>query len=147
MSSVRPFAPDNPQLLADIEQQAAQHAWSCGQYRDAIAAGYACHGLFDGEDALLGFMLIMRVLDEAEILNIVVASGHQGQGLGRRLLQASMQALAASGVKRLFLEVRESNAAARRLYQYCGFQPCGLRKNYYPAGNGREHAILMEATL
>ena len=147
MSVVHLFNPDDPQLLADIERQAAGHAWSGVQYRDAIAAGYPCYGLFDESDALRGFMLVMRALDEAEILNIVIAKANQGQGLGRQLLQHAMRDLAASGYRRLFLEVRESNAPALRLYQHCQFSQCGLRKHYYPTQDGREHAILMEAAL
>ncbi|POA99109.1 ribosomal-protein-alanine N-acetyltransferase [Chromobacterium sinusclupearum] len=147
MSRVRRFTPDNPQLLADLEQQATPHPWRVGQYRDSLEAGYPCYGLFDEQDALQGFALIMRVLDEAEILNIVVAREHQGQGLGIQLMQAMLQDLRDDCCRRLFLEVRESNAIARKLYQRCGFHQCGLRKNYYPANPGREHAILMEATL
>ncbi|KUM02043.1 ribosomal protein S18-alanine N-acetyltransferase [Chromobacterium subtsugae] len=147
MSVVRPFSPDDPQRLADIERQAAGHAWSAGQYRDAIAAGYPCYGVFDDSDALQGFMLVMRALDEAEILNIVIAKSNQGLGLGRQLLRHAMLDLAASGCRRLFLEVRESNAPALRLYQHCQFRQCGMRKHYYPTQDGREHAILMEAAL
>jgi ribosomal-protein-alanine N-acetyltransferase len=147
MSRVRRFTPDNPQLLADLEQLATPHPWRVGQYRDSLEAGYPCYGLFDEQDALQGFALIMRVLDEAEILNIVVAREHQGKGLGIQLMQAMLQDLRDDCCRRLFLEVRESNAIARKLYQRCGFRQCGLRKNYYPAPPGREHAILMEATL
>ncbi|AUH50095.1 ribosomal-protein-alanine N-acetyltransferase [Chromobacterium sp. ATCC 53434] len=147
MSAVRRFQPDDPQLLADMEQQATPHGWRVGQYRDSLAAGYPCYGLFDDADALLGFALIMRVLDEAEVLNIVIAKEYQGRGNGLALLQAVLGDLRDDCCRRLFLEVRESNTPARRLYQRCGFHQCGLRKNYYPAAHGREHAILMEASL
>ncbi|UTH72652.1 ribosomal protein S18-alanine N-acetyltransferase [Chromobacterium sp. IIBBL 290-4] len=147
MSQVRRFAPNSPELLADMEQQATDHPWRVGQYRDSLEAGYPCYGLFSDEGALMGYVLIMRVLDEAEILNIVIAREHQGQGNGRLLMESMLQDLRDDCCRRLFLEVRESNEAARKLYQHCNFHQCGLRKNYYPAKHGREHAILMEAIL
>ncbi|ERE04684.1 MULTISPECIES: ribosomal protein S18-alanine N-acetyltransferase [Chromobacteriaceae] len=147
MSSVRLFHPTDPQQLADLEQQATQHPWRVGQYRDSLAAGYPCYGLFGDDGSLMGFALIMRVLDEAEILNIVIAKEHQGQGFGLQLMQSMLHNLRDDCCHRLFLEVRESNAPARKLYQRCGFRQCGLRKNYYPVSGGREHAILMEASL
>ncbi|AXE28832.1 ribosomal-protein-alanine N-acetyltransferase [Chromobacterium phragmitis] len=147
MSNVRLFQPTDPQQLADLEQLATAHPWRVGQYRDSLAAGYPCYGLFGDDGSLMGFALIMRVLDEAEILNIVIAKPHQGQGLGCQLMQSMLQHLHDDCCRRLFLEVRESNVPARKLYQRCGFRQCGLRKNYYPVNGGREHAILMEASL
>lgn len=142
---VRNFSGD-PRQLAQLETEAASHSWSETQYRDALQAGYPLFGLFAPDGDLLGFCLIMTVLDEAEILNIAIAKAHQGQGHGRLLLTGVLGALASTGTRRIFLEVRASNAPARKLYQNCGFTACGLRKNYYPAALGREDAILMEAT-
>jgi ribosomal-protein-alanine N-acetyltransferase len=47
----------------------------------------------------------------------------------------------------VFLEVRPSNAAARRLYADNGFNEVGLRRNYYPASKGREDALIMARSL
>ena len=76
---------------------------------------------------------------EAELLRIAVDPGRRGQGLGRRLLEGCMAALAAEGMVELHLEVRAGNAAARALYAACGWREVGRRARYY--GDG-EDAVL-----
>jgi ribosomal-protein-alanine N-acetyltransferase len=71
---------------------------------------------------------------EAELLRIAVDPAHRGGGLGRRLLEACQEALAAEGMELLHLEVRVSNQPAIRLYRACGWQRCGQRAGYYPDG-------------
>ena len=78
---------------------------------------------------------------EAELLRIAVSPEARGQGLGRRLLEACQRELAEEGLVHLFLEVRPSNAAAIRLYETCGWRPCGRRLRYYADG---EDAVLYQ---
>ena len=78
-------------------------------------------------------------VEEAELLRIAVDPAHRGGGLGRRLLEACQDALAAGGMGELHLEVRASNRAAIGLYRACGWTPCGRRGGYYPDG---EDALL-----
>jgi len=80
---------------------------------------------------------------EAELLRIAVDPAHRGQGLGQLLLEACQGALAAGGLRHLFLEVRATNAPAIRLYGACGWKRYGLRPGYYPDG---EDALLFERT-
>jgi ribosomal-protein-alanine N-acetyltransferase len=76
--------------------------------------------------------LVARALgDEAEILDFAVAPEARGRGVGRALLDDALRALHRSGARRVFLEVRVSNAAAQRLYQSRGFQSIGRRPAYY----------------
>ncbi|WP_233578604.1 ribosomal protein S18-alanine N-acetyltransferase [Aquitalea sp. FJL05] len=145
MSSVHRYHPASAHSLATLEAAATPHGWSEGNYQDSINAGHPFYCLGQQE---IGFAVVMPVLDEAELLNIVIAAPQQGRGLGRQLLAGLMQDLQQQGCQRLFLEVRASNTPARALYQRCGFRESGLRKNYYPGHDGqREHAILMEASL
>ncbi|OQS41191.1 ribosomal protein S18-alanine N-acetyltransferase [Chromobacterium haemolyticum] len=141
----RTFLPDDATQLAELESRACAHSWSAAQYRDSVRCGHQFHGLF-ASDQLQGFAVTQSVLDEAELLNIVIDPRWQGQGLGKQLLRELRAALAASGARRLFLEVRAGNAVARSLYSSQGFVENGRRKNYYPCADGREDAILMETT-
>lgn len=109
------------------------------------AAEYALVVEVEGERA--GFVVISVVLDEASILNIAVQPTLQRRGFALALLDAALAAIRESGAKRGLLEVRESNAAARRLYEKCGFRLDGIRRNYYPAPSGREDALLMSVQL
>jgi ribosomal-protein-alanine N-acetyltransferase len=146
MISLRPCTLVDAPAMAALEAKATDFPWSMRLYQDSLAGTHQGYAL-ESNDHLLGHAVIMTVLDEAEILNIVIDPQHQNQGLGTQLLQHVLQQLASNGCQRVFLEVRESNLAARTLYKKQGFSDSGLRKNYYPTASGREHAILMEVTL
>ena len=90
---------------------------------------------------LLGYVWARFVLDEGDIGNIAVAPGFRRRGAGAALLEALLEEAARRQAAVVQLEVRESNLAARRLYEKNGFETVGKRKNYYekPA----EDAILM----
>lgn len=105
-----------------------------------------CLGLYLDE-VLLAVAAFGLVLDELSLLNIVVDKQQQGRGLGRQFLLAGLEWMQQFGAGRCVLEVRKSNATAIRLYEKLGFAVNGLRKNYYPLGEGREDAVLMSAEL
>jgi ribosomal protein S18 acetylase RimI-like enzyme len=85
----------------------------------------------------------IQAAGEAELLRIAVSPEARGQGLGRTLLEACQRDLAETGMDRLFLEVRASNAPAIGLYRACGWKPVGRRPGYYPDG---EDAALYQHT-
>ena len=131
-----------------IEVQAYPFPWTRGNFIDSIAAGYLTRALFAADGELIGYFVAMPGFEEMHLLNVTVASGHQGQGHARRLL-AELYALSASfAATAVWLEVRESNARARALYLREGFTEAGRRRDYYPAPAGqREDAILMTRLL
>ena len=94
-----------------------------------------------------GFYLAELVLDEMTLHNICVHPDHQGKGLGKQLLLHFIDAAKTLGAVQLWLEVRESNQSAIALYEQQGFCVAGTRRNYYPAKNGREDALLMGLSL
>ena len=85
------------------------------------------------------------VAERAEVIDLRVLASERRQGLGRKLLRASLTALGDVGA--VELEVRSSNVAARALYESLGFSETGLRSNYYATAGGREDAILMTLAL
>ena len=87
------------------------------------------------------------VLDESELLIIGTAPSMQRQGIGRALLAELEAELARRGASSLYLEVRESNIPARRLYEQNGFVVVGRRRGYYRHLSGREDAVLMRREL
>ncbi|MGK2888173.1 MAG: ribosomal protein S18-alanine N-acetyltransferase [Candidatus Malihini olakiniferum] len=97
------------------------------------------------DDTLVAFAITQVVLDEATLFNIAVHPTYQRQGHGRRLLKKLIEKLEARGIITLWLEVRASNAIA--LYEQLGFNEVSLRRNYYPAVNGREDAVIMALPL
>ncbi|MEM7547186.1 MAG: GNAT family N-acetyltransferase [Pseudomonadota bacterium] len=93
------------------------------------------------------FILISLAADEAEILTIAVAPALQGAGLGQGLLSAAITATAASGARRMFLEVAADNAPARAIYNKAGFRQSGRRKAYYKRGAVRVDALVLSRAL
>ena len=81
--------------------------------------------------SLLGYAIAWHVLDEAELANLAVEPAARRTGIGAQLLDAALDNARQASVKRVYLEVRESNAAARTLYTSRGFAEVGRRKKYY----------------
>lgn len=141
-----------PMQLADldaimlIEQINFPYPWTRGNFIDSLNSGYSCWVL-ESHQEIIGYAIVMMVLDEVHLLNISVASAYQGKGIGRELLHAMMEIGRSHGGLNMFLEVRVSNTKAVRLYENIGFNEMAIRRNYYPAKDGREDAILMGMAL
>ena len=129
------------EAVAKIERSVQSHPWTFKQFEDAVTAYQSTVIEVQGQGA--GFCILQPVLDEANLLLMAIDPAQQGQGLGYQLLEASVVMLKNNPVQ-IFLEVRESNQAAIKLYEKSGFHQIDLRKNYYPNANGsREHASIM----
>jgi ribosomal-protein-alanine N-acetyltransferase len=82
-------------------------------------------------ERLIGFILFRTAADEMEILNLVVEPAQRRRGVGKRLLGFALRRAQAQGIRRIFLEVRETNFAAQALYAANGFHVAGRRACYY----------------
>ncbi|WP_297575481.1 ribosomal protein S18-alanine N-acetyltransferase [uncultured Deefgea sp.] len=123
-----------------IDTATNPHPWTAAQWLDSLNH-HQCDGLWL-HDELIGFSVCMITLDEAELLLIAIAPQWQRQQKANQLLTALQEKLCRQSVVTLFLEVRESNTAARTLYAKQGFTQSGRRKGYYPTNEGREDALL-----
>ncbi|MFO1364091.1 MAG: ribosomal protein S18-alanine N-acetyltransferase [Burkholderiales bacterium] len=142
----RPLAARDLEAVAAIEQDIYEFPWTLGNFRDSLAAGYSCWaGVADG--ALAGYAIMMIGAGEAHLLNLSVAAPFQRRGFGRDLLVHLMGVARSYGARVLLLEVRPSNRAARALYAGFGFEQVGARRDYYPAREGREDALLLSHPL
>jgi ribosomal-protein-alanine N-acetyltransferase len=129
---------DVPAILA-IEQQAPGAAhWTCDQYNQLVSGGV----VLVAEEArrLCGFVCAQAVAGEWEIQNLVVATGFLRRGIASELMRVLIQRAKNEAVSALLLEVRESNRAARTLYEKHRFREVGRRPAYYE--NPAEDAIL-----
>ncbi|ENU92688.1 ribosomal-protein-alanine acetyltransferase [Acinetobacter vivianii] len=130
--------------VAAIERLVQTHPWSKQQFQESLAS-YQCT-VYEQANQVVGFCILQPVLDEANLLLMAIHPSQQGKGLGYALLDDSIQQLKNNPIQ-IFLEVRESNTAAIRLYEKTGFHQIDLRKNYYPNPDGsREHAVIMVKT-
>jgi len=145
-AALRPMREPDLGRVMEIEATIYSHPWTRGNFEDSIKAGYSCW-VIDCDGAIAGYGVLMVGVREAHLLNLSVAAGWQGRGLGRRLLDHFVRVARDSDAAQMFLEVRPSNAAARKLYSGFGFREITIRRGYYPAGRGREDAILMGLAL
>jgi ribosomal-protein-alanine N-acetyltransferase len=125
-----------------IEKRAHAFPWSEQTFASNQGDRYFNLKL-ETENEIAAFAITQVVLDEATLFNIAVDPAYQRRGLGRTLLEYLIDALEKRGVVTLWLEVRASNVAAIALYESLGFNEATIRKNYYPAAEGREDAIIM----
>ena len=96
----------------------------------------------EDEGTVQGYAGILMVPDEADITKISVSAAMQGKGIGTALLQDLCARAKEQGIRKIYLEVRESNLPALRVYEKAGFVRTGVRKAYYTAPT--EDAVLME---
>ncbi len=136
---------DVPEVLT-IETQVYTHPWTKGIFNDCIRVGYNCWVL-EEYGQILAYGLVSIAANEAHILNICVSPERQGEGLGRRMLYKLIQLAEERLSDSIFLEVRESNLVAQELYEKEGFNRLGVRKDYYPAVDGREDAYVYGKAL
>jgi len=141
----RMTAADLDWVLA-IEETVYPHPWTRGNFSDSLAAGYHCW-IVECAEEVAGYSVVMIAAGEAHLLNLSVAGPWQRRGIGRELLAFVMKLARDYGVARILLEVRPTNHAARTLYAAAGFAEIATRGAYYPAGEVREDAVVMQLAL
>lgn len=129
-----------------IEQGVYPYPWTRGNFSDSLAAGYHCW-IVERAGSVVGYTVVMIAAGEGHLLNLSVAAEWQRRGIGRELLAFATRLARDYGAARLLLEVRPSNLAALALYAAAGFSRVALRRDYYPAGDAREDAIVLQREL
>jgi [ribosomal protein S18]-alanine N-acetyltransferase len=123
------------------EASSYSHPWSRGIFDDCIKSGYECF-VFIVDEKVVGHSILSVAVGESHLLNVCINPAVQSRGFGRQLVQHIVSRAISRGAATVFLEVRPSNLIAFKLYESLGFQEIGLRKDYYPAENGREDALV-----
>lgn len=143
--SFRPLTrADLPRVL-EIETASFAVPWSRSTFEgllarrdsDLIAAVRRGH--------LAGYAVVWTIMDQSELGNVAVAPRERGRGIGRRLVEVALERARARGAAECFLEVRESNRGAIRLYESFGFEVLDRRRRYYT--RPVEDAFVMRARL
>jgi [ribosomal protein S18]-alanine N-acetyltransferase len=120
--------------------------WSEQRYQAVFQPGAPDRVLWVVEDggSIRGFLVARFTAAECELENLVVAVADRRRCFGLQLVQSLISAASQRHVERILLEVRESNVAARALYDKVGFQLNGRRKAYY--SHPEEDALLFALT-
>lgn len=142
---LRDLTGDDLDAVMEIESAAFTAPWRRDTFESLLARGdtdllaAVLHG------RLVGYAICWTIVDQSELGNVAVAPEGRGRGVGRRLVHAALQRVRLRGARECFLEVRESNESARRLYEQLGFATIGRRRRYYT--RPVEDALVMRAEL
>jgi ribosomal-protein-alanine N-acetyltransferase len=134
-----------PAEMAELHraEPTGQRAWSETEFSAMLSASNAVSVTCDA-----GFAVGQVIVDEAELFLIMTKPEHRKQGVGHRILATFEQQAFQNAVRRIILEVADTNEAARALYSANGYQQIAVRKNYYTFPNGSHaDAIVMEKHL
>lgn len=143
---LRPMERRDIKTAAAIEAAAYEFPWEFETFRSCFKVGYHC---WIGERAreVVGYGISTIGAGESHVLNVCVAPGWQGKGYGQAILQRLIDEATRFRADSMFLEVRPTNPNAIKLYRRMGFNEIGTRKDYYPAKQGREDALVMARVL
>lgn len=138
---IRYMQTEDVERVCELERQIFSCPWTKKGFDDSL--GLACTVFLTAEEngKIVGYAGMYTSLDEAEITNVAVKKEERRRGIGGLLVQRLKEEAAKRGIVKIVLEVRVSNEGAYRLYGNCGFQKCGVRKNFYEAP--KEDAYLM----
>jgi ribosomal-protein-alanine acetyltransferase len=143
---IRPARADDVDAIHAIELASFTDPWSRTSFRDSILGDGATIVVAAGpKDTVLGFGVLVTAADEAEIANVAVAAGERRRGVGAALVEHMIAVARMRGAAAVYLDVRESNSAARALYLARGFTEVRRRKCYYRMPD--EDAVVMRLAL
>ena len=115
-----------------IERDSFADPWGSREFTSALSSPQTIFLVAaNPEGVVAGYVIAVAVADEAEILNLAVRPSDRGKGLGAALLDRAIAAVRDRGAEQIYLEVRESNEAARALYGSRGFDEVSRRPRYY----------------
>ena len=141
---VRPMTEDDLDAVMAIEVASYVHSWKPEHFSAEIAGTCSWPFVAVAGGRVIGYVCVMSLFVEAQILNVAVQVSHRGRGIARLLLELAFRVALEKGAEKMALEVRASNVTAISLYQKLGFVRVGIRTGYYESV---EDAVLMEKPL
>jgi len=143
---IRPFALPDCDAVEALLSQEPNSTWRKDALHACLTPPYQAWVLVK-ENKVVGFAALLCQVGMCELVNIIIAKSARQCGYATLLLRALLEKMRVTGVEKMHLEVRASNAPAIACYQQFGFKKEGVRKHYYPAHQGREDAVLMSLAL
>jgi len=129
--TMRPMAPGDVTAVARMEAATFSTPWKEDTFLSLLQRPGVELWVADLHGEVAAYAILWCILEEGELANIAVRDDLRGQGIGSELLDWMLGVAAKSGVQNLYLEVRESNEGALRLYGGRGFTEIGVRQGYY----------------
>jgi len=131
--------------IIEIEKVSFSEPWDAQLFLDAIGSEDKYLFIAQIGKSITGYIVFEKVLDEGHITNLAVGRDRQRKGIATELVNTALDLAKSLKIKEIFLEVRESNEAAKKLYSKFGFEQIGRRKKYYSAAN--EDALILHMNV
>lgn len=140
--TIRHMQEEDTSGVTEIEKKNFSQPWSQAAFSQAVCDNnYIYLVALDG-DRIVGYAGCLISCDEGDITNIAVVDEYRRMGIAGELLKQIFKLTSEKGISSIFLEVRQSNAAAQCLYKSAGFEPVGIRKQFYQKPS--EDAVVMK---
>lgn len=127
--------------VAEIEKLCFSEPWSESALEESLDSVFSHFYVYTEEDRVLGYMGLYAVAGEGSVTNVAVHPDSRKKGVGEALVRNAIEVGKTLKLEYMTLEVRQSNEPAQRLYEKCGFQTVGTRRNFY--SSPKEDAIIM----
>jgi ribosomal-protein-alanine N-acetyltransferase len=131
--------------IVEIEKQSFVAPWSKIMFEETVISPVSQGLVIEHNGLIAGYMVFYTVDVEAHIMNVAVDPPKRKHGYARQLLNQTLKSFREKNISECYLEVREHNKAAQRLYRHFGFEVIGRRKKYYPESG--EDALVMQLLL
>ena len=135
-------------VVVEIENISYPNSWQLSSFKGEIENRPISNPyviIYRPLEKIIGYVIYWHIRNEVQISNIAISPEYRQLGVGEGVLKKVLHEMRHKGAEFVFLEVRPSNLAARRLYEKLGFTILGLRKGYYR--NPSEDAIVMGMSL
>lgn len=142
MFNIREMELEDIEQVAEIEKAVFSSPWSSQSFESFIKGALGQFFVAETGNEIIGYCGAYKILPEAEITNVAVSDEYRRMGVAQKLIEEQLGVLKSHNTESVFLEVRESNMPARKLYEKEGFKIIATRKNYYE--KPKENAVVMK---
>ncbi len=140
---IEPATQEDIDQIIEIEKESFKDPWTKENFEKELKLKFSHFFVCKELSEVIGYIVFWTIEDEGHIMNTAVKKEYRGKGIGKILLNHIIEFSKTKNIKQIFLEVREKNLIAKKLYSAFGFEPIQLRKNFY----GNENGILMMKKL
>jgi ribosomal-protein-alanine N-acetyltransferase len=137
----RPMLEVDLTRVVEIEKASMPSPWSKELFEEELRRERAQYFVVEKDGVVAGYMGYWEAPEEAHIINLAIGPEFRKQGLGQEMIERCLDFAIKRGARLATLEARESNEAARNLYEKCNFRTVAIRKKYY--SDNQEDAVVM----
>ncbi len=142
MIRIRNMTGEDLKRVAGIEAENFSVPWTEKDFQDFLNREDTIFLVAEEDGKAAGYIGAVCSAEEGDITNVSVSEENRRKGIGTALVRELVRRTEEKGISRLFLEVREKNKTAVRLYEKAGFSPVGRRRKYYR--DPQEDAVVMK---